>query len=344
MTVTSIELREIIKAHFNYGELKTLIADMGFDHENVEGDSKADKVREFVAKMRRHRRMDDLTALVKQRRPQAFIEQPPTATRAYKRGITIATTPLHSVAVENLMAIAQRGSRHKLKDLSVYERLNQLLQKLETLPARDRDINLNQLFVSIMRKVDSALGSNKQAAIEGITLQIQRNYHLDNVANSAPNRPAKGRNDENKPLKNELETIKKLAESLATQWNQLDKSGMTVAYGFLSSDKLESEKTRFTDEDALRISATYYTALEIVSGILGEVIDFMRSVELRAYLDQPHIDTQVFDSEYVSKLANYLSQLKDDIEAARVYLESNIESDSGDSQEASQLLYDLLLD
>jgi hypothetical protein len=64
-----VQLRRILVARFDMSELRVMCADMGIDHENLVGATKADFARELVAHCVRHRRISKLVETGRQLRP-----------------------------------------------------------------------------------------------------------------------------------------------------------------------------------------------------------------------------------------------------------------------------------
>ncbi len=62
-------LREMLIAHFDEGELKTLCFDLGESYENLPGEGKANKARELVAYFERRGHIPELTDRVRKSRP-----------------------------------------------------------------------------------------------------------------------------------------------------------------------------------------------------------------------------------------------------------------------------------
>jgi len=63
------ELRQILDARFDAGELRTLCFDLGVDYDDLPGEGKSDKARELVAYLERHGRLSELIRTGKQLRP-----------------------------------------------------------------------------------------------------------------------------------------------------------------------------------------------------------------------------------------------------------------------------------
>jgi hypothetical protein len=63
-----VQLRRILVARFDMSELRALCFDVGIDHENLQGETKADMARELVAYCVRHRQISKLVKNAKQLR------------------------------------------------------------------------------------------------------------------------------------------------------------------------------------------------------------------------------------------------------------------------------------
>lgn len=63
------QLRELLTTYFNDGELRTLCFDLEIEYESLPGHGKADKARELVAYVRRHRRESELLLECQRLRP-----------------------------------------------------------------------------------------------------------------------------------------------------------------------------------------------------------------------------------------------------------------------------------
>ncbi len=79
-----VQLRQILEAYFDDGELRTLCFDLQLDYDSLPGQGKASKARELVAYLERRDRIAELTQLGRQLRPQvdwgeigASSERPP---------------------------------------------------------------------------------------------------------------------------------------------------------------------------------------------------------------------------------------------------------------------------
>jgi hypothetical protein len=64
-----VALHRLIIAHFNTSELHTLCFDLGIEYEDLAGQGKSDKAREFVTYMVRYGRLDELVNKVRHLRP-----------------------------------------------------------------------------------------------------------------------------------------------------------------------------------------------------------------------------------------------------------------------------------
>jgi hypothetical protein len=64
-------LRDILVAHFDSEELRTLCFDLGVAYDDRRGEGRAAKARELVAVLERQGRITDLGTLVQQLRPHA---------------------------------------------------------------------------------------------------------------------------------------------------------------------------------------------------------------------------------------------------------------------------------
>jgi hypothetical protein len=70
------ELRKLLAARFNTGELRTLCFDLGVDYEDLPGESKADKARELVSYCERRDCLDKLVQIGRQLRPDVPWQTP----------------------------------------------------------------------------------------------------------------------------------------------------------------------------------------------------------------------------------------------------------------------------
>ena len=68
-------LREILIRYFDEGELRNLCVDLNVDYDNLPGDGKANKAREFVAYLERRGRLAELVARGSQLRPHVSWEE-----------------------------------------------------------------------------------------------------------------------------------------------------------------------------------------------------------------------------------------------------------------------------
>ena len=66
------ELIKRIEKGFNISELKTVCFEMGIDYENLEGETKKDKVLSLVRYCHKFKRLDELTAVCENHNPYAF--------------------------------------------------------------------------------------------------------------------------------------------------------------------------------------------------------------------------------------------------------------------------------
>lgn len=64
-----VKINEFIMNHFNQDELNTLSFQMGIDFENITGDSKESKAREFVLHLARRNRLAELEEMIQGMRP-----------------------------------------------------------------------------------------------------------------------------------------------------------------------------------------------------------------------------------------------------------------------------------
>jgi hypothetical protein len=69
-----VELCQNITEHFNLGELRMLCFEMGIDHENLAGETKADRARELVTYCERHGRTPELVTRCRILRPNTSWE------------------------------------------------------------------------------------------------------------------------------------------------------------------------------------------------------------------------------------------------------------------------------
>lgn len=67
-------VRKFIENRFSEGELRTLCFDLGLDYDNLPAEGKANAARELVDYCRRHTRLPELLAKLRQERPKAFDE------------------------------------------------------------------------------------------------------------------------------------------------------------------------------------------------------------------------------------------------------------------------------
>ena len=63
------ELRQILNARFNRGELRTLCADLGVDYHDLPGEGTGEKARELIEYLERHNRLSELVELGRVDRP-----------------------------------------------------------------------------------------------------------------------------------------------------------------------------------------------------------------------------------------------------------------------------------
>ena len=63
------QLRQLLTKHFSLEELRTLSFDLGIDFDEIGGETKSAKVREFISYAERHGRLDDLLAEAAAARP-----------------------------------------------------------------------------------------------------------------------------------------------------------------------------------------------------------------------------------------------------------------------------------
>lgn len=66
--INMAKLRAFMDKHFNESELKNICFDLQVDYENLEGPTKADKVRELIAHFDRRGRLNDLVLVCRQQR------------------------------------------------------------------------------------------------------------------------------------------------------------------------------------------------------------------------------------------------------------------------------------
>lgn len=70
------KLRQLLTAHFDEEELRTLCFDLGVDLDDLKGEGKAGKARELVAYLERRGRISELAAIGKRMRPHVDWEDP----------------------------------------------------------------------------------------------------------------------------------------------------------------------------------------------------------------------------------------------------------------------------
>jgi hypothetical protein len=67
-------LRQFIQDHYSLDELHTLCFDMGFEYEDLPGETRSAKARELVDHMRRRDQLDRLIGILRQTRADAFVQ------------------------------------------------------------------------------------------------------------------------------------------------------------------------------------------------------------------------------------------------------------------------------
>ncbi len=69
-------IRELINGHFNEGELRSLVFDLGIDYDNLPGNTKDDKARELIRYCETRNMIGELLNGIKRERPEIDIELP----------------------------------------------------------------------------------------------------------------------------------------------------------------------------------------------------------------------------------------------------------------------------
>lgn len=71
------KLHQLLVEHFSQGELKTLCFYLNVDYETLDGDGKADKARELILYLERHKRIVALEDEIAKQRPDILLDMYP---------------------------------------------------------------------------------------------------------------------------------------------------------------------------------------------------------------------------------------------------------------------------
>jgi hypothetical protein len=74
-----VQLREMLTASFDAGELRTLCFDLGIDYDDLPGEGKGNKVRELITYLERRDRIPELVRICEQQRPNVAWRDVPGA-------------------------------------------------------------------------------------------------------------------------------------------------------------------------------------------------------------------------------------------------------------------------
>lgn len=114
-----VNLRQMLNARFDEGELRTLCFDLSVEYDTLPGAGKQDKTRELIAYLDRHDRIDDLIIIGKQRRPEIIWDSLKILSEQSR--IFISSCPKDKEFAD---IIAQTVSRITLSQVEVWDSSN----------------------------------------------------------------------------------------------------------------------------------------------------------------------------------------------------------------------------
>jgi len=115
MDTDKLKLYEFILAHYSLSELKDLCFYLGVVYDDLDGAARKDKARELVEYMARRGRLDDLRAMLSQKRPERYGETfPAPVVETFRRNVSTANPTRNPRQLFISHATADAAFAHRL--------------------------------------------------------------------------------------------------------------------------------------------------------------------------------------------------------------------------------------